>query len=48
MFADIVDGKLYLFVNGAVFERYLADRDAILAKAEQVWPSIRNKAVGDL
>ena len=48
MFADIVDGKLFLFVNGAVFERYLADRDAILAKAEQVWPSIRNKAVGDL
>ncbi|MDJ0709534.1 MAG: YHS domain-containing (seleno)protein [Woeseiaceae bacterium] len=48
MFADIVDGKLYLFVNGAVFERYLADREAILAKAEQVWPSIRNKAVGDL
>lgn len=48
MFADIVDGKLYLFVNGAVFERYLADREAILAKAEQVWPSIRSKAVGEL
>ena len=48
MFADIVDGKLYLFVNGAVFERYLADRDAVLAKAEEVWPTIRNVAVNEL
>lgn len=48
MFADIVDGKLYLFVNGAVFEKYLADRDNILAKAKKMWPSIRNKAVSDL
>lgn len=48
MFADIVDGKLYLFVNDAVFQMYLADRENILRKAEETWPKIRNTAVGDL
>ena len=48
MFADIVDGKLYLFVNDAVFQRYLADREGVLSKAEEVWPTIRHKAVADL
>jgi YHS domain-containing protein len=48
MFADIVDGKLYLFVNDAIFRKYLEDREAILAKAERVWPTIRHKAVSEL
>lgn len=48
MFADIVDGKLYLFVNGAIFQQYLADKENILRKAEETWPSIRSTAVGDL
>ena len=48
MFADIVDGKLYLFVNDAIFQRYLADKEGTLSKAEEVWPTIRHKAVGDL
>lgn len=47
-FADIVDGKLYLFVSGAVFEKYLADKENILANAKKTWPKIRNKAVSDL
>ena len=48
MFADIVDGKLYLFVNDAVFQRYLADKEGTLAKAADVWPTIRHKAVSEL
>lgn len=48
MFADIVDGKLYLFVNDAVFQMYLADKEDILRKAEETWPKIRSTAVGDL
>jgi len=48
MFADIVDGKLYLFVNDAVFQMYLADKENILRKAEETWPKIRSTAVGEL
>ena len=48
MFADIVDGKLYLFVNDAIFQTYLADKENVLRKAEEMWPKIRSTAVGDL
>lgn len=47
-YADIVDGKLYLFVNAAIFEKYLANREAVLAKAAMQWPGIRNVAIEDL
>ena len=47
-FADIVDGKLYLFVNAAVFEKYKEDKENILKTAEEVWPEIQHIAVGDL
>lgn len=47
-FADIVDGKLYLFVNAEIFEKYKKDSKRILAKAERTWPRIEHKAVGDL
>lgn len=47
-YADIVDGKLYLFVNAAIFERYKADSERILARAEETWPSIEHKAASDL
>lgn len=48
MFADIVDGKLYLFVNDAIFQKYLANKEKTLAKAERLWPTIRHKAVSEL
>ena len=44
-FADIVDGKLYLFVNAAIFEKYLADKDNTLRKAEAKWAEIAHVAV---
>jgi YHS domain-containing protein len=47
-FADIVDGKLYLFVNDAIFQKYKADQDNVLANAAKMWPKIQSKAVSDL
>jgi YHS domain-containing protein len=47
-FADIVDGKLYLFVNEAVFKKYLDDRIRTLRRAERKWPDIHHTAVEDL
>ena len=47
-YADIVDGKLYLFVNAEIFEKYKKDSKRTLAKADETWPSIQHKAVGDL
>lgn len=47
-YADIVDGKLYLFVNAVIFERYLADRENTLRKAEEQWAKIRHARVEDL
>ena len=47
-YADIVDGKLYLFVNAAVFEKYQKDRKGTIAKADKTLPGIKHKAVGDL
>ena len=47
-YADIVDGKLYLFVNAAVFEAYQKDPAGTIAKAEATWPEIRSTPVSDL
>jgi YHS domain-containing protein len=47
-YADIVDGKLYLFVNEEIYHKYKADQENILRKAEQTWPSIRSKSVSEL
>lgn len=47
-YADIVDGKLYLFVNAAVYQRYLDDRENTLRTAEEKWPTIKHARVEDL
>lgn len=47
-FADVVDGKLYLFVNAAVFEKYLENRDEVLRVAYAKWPGIRSTRISDL
>lgn len=47
-FADIVNGKLYLFVNAAVFEKYKEDREGTIRKAEAAWPGIRHAAADSL
>jgi YHS domain-containing protein len=47
-YADIVDGKLYLFVNAAIFEKYKANAEDIIRKANRTWPSIEHRAIRDL
>ena len=47
-YADIVDGKLYLFVNAAIFEEYLANREEVLSIAYDKWPGIQATPVEDL
>lgn len=47
-YSDIVDDKLFLFVNAAVFQRYLADKENTLRTAAEKWPSIRHSKVEDL
>ena len=47
-YADIVDGKLYLFVNAGTLEKYLEDPDTVIAGADAKWLSIASTTVGDL
>ena len=47
-YADIVDGKLYLFVNAAVFAKYLENKEAVLAQAAEQWPGIVNTPISAL
>tara|TARA_R110002049_G_scaffold283610_1_gene463720 strand:+ start:91 stop:576 length:486 start_codon:yes stop_codon:yes gene_type:complete len=47
-YADVVDGKLYLFVNAAIFQRYLADKEKTLRTADEKWPTIKRSKVEDL
>lgn len=47
-YADIVEGKLYLFVNQSIFEKYLEDRTTIISGAFAKWPEIMATPVGDL
>ena len=47
-FADIVDGKLYLFLNAGVFEKYKEDRAGILAKAAENWPAMHHVSVAEV
>jgi YHS domain-containing protein len=47
-FADIVDGRLYLFVNAVIFEKYIANKAEVLSVAYDKWPGIRATPVGAL
>ena len=47
-FADIVDGKLYVFLNAAVFKAYKKDKAGILAKAASNWPGIHHVSVSQV
>ncbi|MGD8641388.1 MAG: YHS domain-containing (seleno)protein [Gammaproteobacteria bacterium] len=44
-FADIVDGKLYVFLNAVAFEKYKEDKAGTLAKARKKWPAMHHVAV---
>ncbi|MEM8976657.1 MAG: YHS domain-containing (seleno)protein [Pseudomonadota bacterium] len=47
-FADIVDGKLYVFLNAAVFEAYQEDKAGVLQKAAENWPEMQHVAVAEI
>jgi YHS domain-containing protein len=47
-FADVVDGKLYLFLNAGVFEAYMKDKAGTIAKAEANWPGMEHRSVEDV
>ncbi len=47
-FADIVDGKLYIFLNAAVFEAYKKDKAGVLANAAKNWPGIHHVSVKEV
>lgn len=47
-YADVVDGQLYLFVNAAIFEKYLEDKQAVISGAHAKWGEIEHSPVGAL
>lgn len=47
-FADIVDGKLYVFLDAGAFELYEKDKAGTLAKAKKNWPSMHHVAVSEV
>ena len=47
-YADVLDGKLYLFVNEEVYAMYKQNRRETIRKAEARWPSIKHTAIVDL
>ena len=47
-YANIVDGKLYLFVNAAIFEKYKKQKHEVLTGAAKKWPEIKSVPVVEL
>jgi YHS domain-containing protein len=42
-YAAVEDGKLYVFLNEAIFNEFQKDRAGTIAKAEKNWRQIRSK-----
>jgi YHS domain-containing protein len=47
-YADIVDGKLYVFLNEGAFGKYKEDKAGTLAKAKANWPAMHHVAVEEV
>ncbi|WP_420012053.1 YHS domain-containing (seleno)protein [Tateyamaria sp.] len=47
-FADVRDGKLYVFVNQTIYNKYKEDPVGTITTAEENWKTIQNTAVVDL
>ena len=47
-YAAVENGKLYVFLNEAIFNEFQKDRAGTIAKATQNWRNIRNKEVSSL
>lgn len=47
-YADIVDNKLYVFLNEDIYKEYLKDRKGTIRKADKNWKKIRHTAAAEL
>ncbi|MGD9800487.1 MAG: YHS domain-containing (seleno)protein [Parvularculaceae bacterium] len=47
-FADVRNGKLYVFLNEEIFRMYQKDKDGAIAKAEKNWMKIQHKSSREL
>ncbi len=47
-YAEVVDGKLYVFLNEDIFKLYQKDRAGTISKAAKQWKKIEHKAVSSL
>lgn len=47
-YADINNGKLYVFLNEEIFRMYQKDKAGTIAKAEKNWAKIQHTAAGEL
>ncbi|MBY6065169.1 YHS domain-containing protein [Leisingera aquaemixtae] len=47
-YAEIVEGKLYVFLNEEVLRAYQEDRAGTIARAAENWPRIRHAAAAEL
>lgn len=47
-YADVVDGKLYVFLNEEVFNAYQKDKNDTIYKAKKQWKNIQHKAASTL
>lgn len=47
-YADVMNGKLYVFLNEEIFRMYQKDKAGTIAKAEKNWAKIQNKAAREL
>lgn len=47
-FADVRNGKLYVFLNEEIFRMYQKDKAGTIAKAEKNWQKIQHTASRDL
>ena len=47
-YADVRNGKLYVFLNEEIFRMYQKDKDGAIAKAEKNWTKIQHTASREL
>ena len=47
-YADVHNGKLYVFLNEDIFRMYQKDKDGVIAKAEKNWTKIQHASARDL
>lgn len=47
-YADVHNGKLYVFLNEDIFRNYQKDKTGVIAKAEKNWTRIQHAAARDL